>query len=246
MQIDYLDVTGREALRVIEVVRAAAVTTAVPACPDWDLAALCGHLGRVHRWATIAASTGKQPEGGFGPKPPDGVAAVDYLADGIEPLRAALGSLRPDSAGWTFVGTDDAGHFWPRRQAQETMVHRWDVESAVGSPTPFSADLASDGLDEAFRTMVPFRLAGRKGPLPTMPGDVHLHATDTDSEWVIEAPGSHFTITDTHRKCDVAIRGSASDLLLFVWRRLGPDHQGLDIVGDRDVAEAFYDLRLLG
>ena len=40
-----------------------------------------------------------------------------------------------------------------------------------------------------------------------------------------------------HAKGDCAIRGTANDILLALWRRI-PLSQ-LDVVGDRDVAERF-------
>lgn len=245
VETDYLDVIRAEANRLIAIARMGPLDARVPACPDWDLATLCGHVSRVHRWATVAAATGKQPEGGFGPKPPGGSAAIDYLAEGIEPLVAALAPLTTDQAGWTFTGTNRGGSFWPRRQAQETMVHRWDAESAVGTPTPFEPRLAADGLFEVFRVLTPFRVTSRTA-LPVFPGDIHLHATDVHSEWVIDAPGGSFSISDAHRKCAVAVRGTASDLLLFMWRRVGPDHPGIEIIGDEAAAFALHESRLLG
>ena len=45
------------------------------------------------------------------------------------------------------------------------------------------------------------------------------------------------TVTAQHAKGDAALRGTANDLLLALWRRVGPD--ALEVIGDRDVAERF-------
>ena len=52
------------------------------------------------------------------------------------------------------------------------------------------------------------------------------------------APGDGgWTVEREHRKGDAAIRGTASDLLLALWRRV--DRPALDVVGDEAVADRF-------
>jgi len=66
---------------------------------------------------------------------------------------------------------------------------------------------------------------------------VHLHCTDTDGEWLItrlDADGIEFR--REHAKGDVAVRGRADDLLLWLWRRAD---SGVEILGDASVAERF-------
>ena len=243
MEIDYLAAIRRETDALVAVARRAPAGAMVPACPEWDVAALCAHLNRIQRWATGVALTGQAPDGFPKVVSPD--VAIDALANDVGPLIDALSAINPTS-GWTFTGSNNGGEFWHRRQAQEVMVHRWDAESAVGAGTPFDPDLAADGLYEAFRVLAPFRLKVRKGDLPTLSGDLHLHATDADSEWVIDAPGGELTISNRHRKSAAALRGTASDLLLFMWRRIGPDNDRLSIVGDHTIVQEFYDWKLLG
>ena len=47
-------------------------------------------------------------------------------------------------------------------------------------------------------------------------------------------------VTREHAKGDVAVRGPASDLLLFLWHRIPADR--LDVVGDAALLERFFDL----
>jgi len=49
--------------------------------------------------------------------------------------------------------------------------------------------------------------------------------------------GDGFAIAREHAKGDCAIRGTANDILLTLWRRV-PVSQ-VDVVGDRDVADRF-------
>src|SRR5207302_736340 len=73
--------------------------------------------------------------------------------------------------------------FWYRRQAQETMIHRYDAERTFGQPAPFSTDMAVDGIDEALSTLLPTLFL--REPKDGLSGSVHLHATDTEGEWWI-------------------------------------------------------------
>jgi hypothetical protein len=63
---------------------------------------------------------------------------------------------------------------------------------------------------------------------------VHLHCTDADGEWIVHADGR---VERAHAKGDAAMRATASDLVLALYRRVPIDQ--LDVVGDRAVAEAF-------
>ena len=49
--------------------------------------------------------------------------------------------------------------------------------------------------------------------------------------------GDGFAVAREHAKGDCAIRGTASDILLALWRRVPLSE--LDVAGDRDVAERF-------
>ncbi|HEV2311062.1 MAG TPA: maleylpyruvate isomerase N-terminal domain-containing protein, partial [Acidimicrobiia bacterium] len=40
-----------EAAALVAAAERAGLDARVPSCPDWDVAALLAHIGRVHRWA---------------------------------------------------------------------------------------------------------------------------------------------------------------------------------------------------
>jgi len=65
-----------------------------------------------------------------------------------------------------------------------------------------------------------------------------LHTTDAPGEWLItEDDKGQLRIEQGHHKGGAALRASASDLLLMLYRRLGTDHG--EIIGDRGVVERF-------
>ena len=151
-------------------------------------------------------------------EPPDGAEIVPWFREGVANVCATLRDAGFDTPVWTFAGAHTSA-FWHRRMAQETSMHRWDGERAVGSPSPIATDLAADGIDELLDTFLPHvRPEAGNGA----PGRIHLSATDTDRRWDVAIGDSAATVTDT-----------ASDLLLFLWGRVAPEQ--LDTTGDVDV-----------
>jgi hypothetical protein len=117
--------------------------------------------------------------------------------------------------------------------AQETAVHRWDGEVASGQTTPVDRGLAIDGIDEFVDVFLPEVNPSRD----LGHGSIHLHSTDGEGEWLITVDGSEVQVSRGHAKGDVAVRGSASDLLLVLWRRLPP--ADVEVLGDGSVLDRF-------
>jgi uncharacterized protein (TIGR03083 family) len=113
--------------------------------------------------------------------------------------------------------------FWPRRMAIETALHRWDAQAARGDAAPVSTPLALDAIDELFEVILPWRGTVDVAPEGT---SVHLHATDVDGgagEWLVTFVSAGVAVEHAHAKGDLAVRGTASDLLLLLWNRIGPE-----------------------
>jgi uncharacterized protein (TIGR03083 family) len=196
----------------------------VPSCPDWDVEKLVGHLGRVHRWVTAMVRS-QSPERLDFPPRPERVDAP-WFEEGVTELTAALEEAGPDVAMWTFPGGGGTSRFWFRRQAEETAVHRWDAQLAVGAPEPIETELALAGIDELLDVF----FASRKAELG---GTVQFDATDSPhGQWLIAADGDGGVLVGHgHDRGDVALRATASDLLLWLWGRPVPEG-GLEVVGD--------------
>jgi len=199
----------------------------VPACPDWDVAALLVHLGRVHRWATAAIDLPVDADWPrFGARPADDDDLLTWLDAGLDSLLAAFAGADPARPCWGFAGPATVG-WWQRRQALETAVHRWDAEQATGTPTPLDGELAVGGIDE----WCELQAARWFTPEPDLTASVHLHATDGDGEWLLRATPDGFTWEHGHHKGDVAVRASRSDLYLLVWNRVAPG-PAVEVLGD--------------
>jgi uncharacterized protein (TIGR03083 family) len=210
----------------------------VPSCPDWDVRELVLHTARVHRWVTEIVRTRAQERPERFPARPDGDIA-DWFERGADTLIVTLEAVDPDEPLWNWSRGPQAASFWPRRMAQETAMHRWDGESAHGSATPIDSALAVDGINEMFDV---FLSSGRLADDATLSGSLHLHAIDADGEWLVRIDGGKLAVTHEHAKGDAAVRGSASDLLLFVWNRVPAS--SLEVFGDDDVVRRWSDIKI--
>jgi uncharacterized protein (TIGR03083 family) len=121
----YRRAVGREADALVGAAARAGLDARVPSCPDWDVAALLGHIGRVHRWAAGCITTNSLVSPADIDPPPEGGALAGYAREGAAALGAAL-ERSPDAPAWTFVPPPTVA-FWQRRQAHETAMHRVDA-----------------------------------------------------------------------------------------------------------------------
>jgi hypothetical protein len=116
--------------------------------------------------------------------------------------------------------------------AQECAIHRWDAATAFGQPYEVEPELACDSIPSFFEDAWPMLLDHLDRPAGTGQ-TLHLHRTDGEGEWLVTLDHRP-VVTVEHRKADVAVRGSASDLLLWLWGRIDPP----EIHGDRTVLES--------
>jgi uncharacterized protein (TIGR03083 family) len=207
----------------------------VPCCPDWTIGDLVWHLGEVHWfWAADIeqrASDPGQVEKARPARPPSYPGLITWGRSQLDHLLQVLESAADDVGIWTWA-LDEPRHnvgFVRRHQVQETAVHRWDIQSAASDaiPRPIDAEVASDSIDEFLAVTLPFAVNDKK-PLS---GSVHLHCTDVSGEWFIEPNGA---VDRAHAKGDVALRGTASDLLLALYNRIAID--ALDVTGEASLA----------
>jgi uncharacterized protein (TIGR03083 family) len=121
--------------------------------------------------------------------------------------------------------------FWARRRAHEAAVHLADAQLAAGRTVDLAPDLAADGVDEWLGLIAAG--TGLRGDGQSL----HFHATDAGlsgtGEWLVTRTPSGITVQRGHGKADVAVRGSAADLLLVLTRRLPPSAPGVEILGEQ-------------
>jgi uncharacterized protein (TIGR03083 family) len=237
----YLEAIARESAG-IAVALQSGPTLAVPSCPGWRVADLAVHLGVIQRWASEMVRSGTSERLGQREErfaiDPDDPALVQWFQDGTADLVEVLRSHPADAPAWSWTPDKSAG-FWIRRQAHEAAVHRWDAERALGSPAPIDSALAADGVDEWLYIFA----AGRSHATSARIGtdeSFHLHCTDEEGEWVVRFDGDAIEVKREHAKAAIAVRGPASDLLLFVWGRQSAEN--LEVLGDSTLLPRWNEL----
>lgn len=238
---DHCTALRREGHALAQAARTAGIDAPVPTCPEWNVADLLGHVGRLHRWITaILAAGGDDPTDHWSnAEPPPADTRLDWFDAGVDVIADALVRVDHETEAWSWTDDRTAG-FWARRQANETAVHRWDAQGATGTVEPIERALAIDGIDEFFG-LIPFwrGASAVQGAGET----IHLHATDGegngDGEWLMRLAAGEVIVTREHAKGDVAGRGTASDLLLFLYGRVDPS--GLEVFGDAALLDRWHE-----
>ncbi len=205
----------------------------VPPCPEWNLSELVWHTGAVHDfWGQIARGGLQDPhEARRVERPPD-TDLLEWFRRGVERLAEIIETTDPERAVWTWSAQKDVA-FIRRRMAQETAVHRWDAQAAVGAPQPIDPALAVDGIDELLHIFLPAEPESLRDGAES----IHLHTTDEPGEWLVSVSDGELSVLREHATGDAAVRAPASDLLLMLWRRIDPS--AVEVLGDRAALERF-------
>jgi uncharacterized protein (TIGR03083 family) len=245
-ELDLLAATatdGRDLLAAAE----ADWSRAIRHCPDWDAAELVGHVGAVLAWMAQIVTTGvrvSRSEREIAPT--DRAALPGWYSAHLDRTLDVLTSTDPETPAWTFSsrGEDRVG-WWRRRLAVELAIHRWDAQHAAGldlgpPPQPLDSDVAAAGLEEFLIEFLPGLLS--RDNIEGLTGSLHLHATDGPSEWWIDLDARADAVAVAgHTKADTAIRGTRSDLRLWLTNR--EPAGALEVLGRSDVAARWTQLR---
>ncbi|MFM2071560.1 MAG: hypothetical protein RLZZ623_1823 [Actinomycetota bacterium] len=230
---DFLDALSRDGLAFGAACDIAGLPAPVESCPGWSVADLLWHLSEVHHfWRTVVVERLEHWNEYTRPPRPADADLLAFYRSGLHATVEVLTDADPSTAIWTWSADKTVG-FVIRRMAQETAVHRWDAEKAAGHTIAIESLLASDGIDEF---LTHFIGDVREGADP-VGGSVHIHCTDVAGEWTLLPNETGFDVTREHAKGDCALRGTASDLLLALWRRT--PSSTLDLVGDPAMAQRF-------
>lgn len=237
--VTHSDLLEAELATFATTLRTADLDARVPTCPDWAVIDLVEHLGQIHRWAELLVRTTSPTRVG----PPsldddhpqdrtDPASCAEWIAVGGARLVTTLRAADPTVEMYAW-GRDQHVAFWSRRQLHETLVHRIDLELAIGSDWHVEPAAAVDCIDEFFDNLA---ASARFSPWVKElngTGSIHLHATDVEGEWMIQLRPDGFDVTHGHDKGDVAARGNARDLLGAILLRSSTEP--LEVFGDAEL-----------
>jgi uncharacterized protein (TIGR03083 family) len=213
-------------------------TTQIPSCPGWSAHDLAEHLGTVHRWAEHLVRV-QAPERiasdimDFSRGP----VSAAWVREGGAQLCATLRASDPNAPMWAW-GEDQHVKFWSRRQLHETMVHRMDLELAMGASPACAPEIAADAIDELLMNLpgsVYFspRVAQLRGDDQLL----RMSMIDQEMSWTVILRPNGFELVTTDEPPTAEFVGLATDLLLLLYRRATISATNVKILGDVELAE---------
>ena len=235
---EHCDVLEVEIDHFANTLEVAPLAARVPSCPDWSVEDLAQHVGKIHRWAEhlvrVRANSYVSSDAVVVDSSP---VNAEWVRDGGARLVATLRASDPDCAMWAW-GQDQHVRFWSRRQLHETLVHRMDLDLAVGLAPETDARIAIDGIDEF---LVNLKSAAGFSPKVTElhgSGEVlHLVTTDADADWSIKLLPDGFELTHETSSPTSSLRGPSTELVLVLYRRLPLTSTQVTSTGRQDLID---------
>lgn len=254
MNLDlHLDGIRLDSGRLASCIEGGDLDASVAGCPGWDLRKLGVHTGFIHRWATRAVQTGAPPQRGDVRTPrvdADSEELGAWIRLGAGVLVDVLANTPTDHDTWHPFPAEQKAHVWWRRQAMETMIHRWDAEMTVDGSSDLDTAVAVDGLAEYFEMLLPGTLTReqRSSPGSTLIVRCADAPTDRNSEWTMRGELGEYRMTagpgdgglETEAPGRATLEGRTDTLLLTLMGR--SDADGLTVGGDRSVVDEWLSL----
>jgi uncharacterized protein (TIGR03083 family) len=241
MVIDrYADHIERDADLILRAADWAGLDALVPTCPPWTVRSLLQHVTKVHHWVSAILHGADHRRFVFD-RPQDDDLVKVFLS-GVDRLSADLRSAPDTLDVWTFLppaeGSGSAGsaaaHFWARRQAHETAIHRVDAQLAADyGVSDFDVAFAADGLEELLVEFVNGRFTADG---IVTPFSVTFTPLDLNRAWTVLAdPAGLSSVAEARGDSDLIVFGNASELYRWAWNRA--DDQDVTLRGDLRVAD---------
>jgi uncharacterized protein (TIGR03083 family) len=208
----------------------------VPSCPGWTVRDAVLHTAEVyaHKVACMRLPGGPQQREDWSHPPADGHDPVQWFRERFSELVDELEARGPQAPSYTWFEPDQTVGFWFRRMAQETAVHRVDVESAFGAAMPVAEDLAVDGIDEVLHLFLAYQSPDVG---PDGPGRGTVAVRTGDHIWRSTLGPDDVALSRAPGPADAVVSGEPSELLLWLWGRR-PD-AAVSREGDRELLAGF-------
>jgi uncharacterized protein (TIGR03083 family) len=193
------------------------------------------HTGAVYSHKVACMRLGRRPDDDeWKQEPGEDEEPVTWFRTRLDELVTELEERGPDSPAYTWYDPQQTVGFWYRRMAQETAVHRVDVESAYDAISPVDDDLAVDGIDEVLDWFLTYQ-AEDVGP--DGPGRGTVAVRTGDHIWRTTLNADDIELSRQPGPSAAVVTGEPSELLLWLWGRR-PD-VAVRAEGDADLVSAF-------
>jgi uncharacterized protein (TIGR03083 family) len=206
---------------------------AVPPCPGWDVREALTHTGEVYSHKVACMRTGRRPQSSeWSHGPGEGEHLLKWFGTRAEELLAELAERGPGTPAYTWYEPQQNVGFWYRRMAQETVVHRVDVESAFDEVTPVDDALAVDGVDEVLDWFLSYQ-ADEVGP--DGPGRGTVAVRTREHLWRVTLAPDDVVLERERGPAQALVTGDPSELLLWLWGRR--PQAAVAVEGDRSAID---------
>lgn len=233
----HCDHLALEGARFAQLATTADTGLIVPGCPGWSVADLLAHVDFVQRrachWVRVRAT---QRISAREMDLPRGPVDAPRLEEGLEELLVTLRGSDPETPMWAW-GEDQHVRYWARRLLHETLVHRVDLEDALGIPPVIDPEVAIDAIDEFLGNVASSRDFSPNVANLVGQGDVLEFRVEGARSWSVRLDPQGFTFLSQRPSPDAILAGDATQMLLVLYgrRRLDPTAQRLS--GRRELLE---------
>jgi uncharacterized protein (TIGR03083 family) len=242
--LDYLSIVSDEASRIVDAYERDP-RAAVPWSDRWTVGTVARHVAGTHH--VVADIVRGRPNADFGlfndleTPAKDSPEFVDWFRSGTASLLGQLSSVPAEDKCWSWFASGGRVGWWARRMAFEAVIHRWDADAAEGQAFSIATDIAADGVDEYLDVFVATSRDAADAPAgPT----VVFECSDRADQWWLDlsGPGDRI-VSRAPSDASVRIRGTAQEILLFLWGRVPvSDADGVVVLGDVKVLERWSEL----
>ncbi|MGA7836121.1 MAG: maleylpyruvate isomerase family mycothiol-dependent enzyme [Acidimicrobiales bacterium] len=227
-----------EVNRFAEALSGAEWTATVPSCPDWTVRDLTQHLGTVHRWADQLVRARAATRIGRSHMNIDtGEVSAEWLRSGGRALSLTLRSADPDESMWAW-GADQHVRFWSRRQLHETMVHRIDLELAMGVTSVVDPAIAADAVDEFLANLKSDRdvtITARS--LHDQGERLKITTADGIRTWNVVLSPDRYDFVEELPFADAVVTAEPRELLMLLLRRRPRSACDATVAGDESLLD---------
>ncbi len=230
----YLDVMRRDAARMRDLAPRD-LDAEIATCPGWTVREALVHTGSVysHKVAKMRLPDGPQTPDDWNHGPTLDEDHGEWFQDRLDELIRELTTRGPDAPSSTWHDDHQTVGFWYRRMAQETAVHRVDIETGFDAVSAVDHDLAVDGIDEVLDW---FLVEWHEEIGPDAPGRGTVAVRTGDHIWRVTLVADTVELSRVPGASDAVISGEPSELLLWLWGRR-PD-SAVTIQGDDELVRA--------
>ncbi len=223
----YISAWRKQASKLVEAAGQADMSLAVPSCPEWNMSELVVHVASLYHFVAQQVNTAE-------PVTYEPIAVdddpVSLLQRHEETLSGVFDGIQLDDPAWNPYPQPKTVRTWLTRVQNDTAVHAWDAQRALGRPDAIDTVVAVDGVTELLGALLPVSWAtqDRDG----LSGVVRFAAEDVGKQWRLRIRGGLVALLDSDSVGDDVAQatGTASDLLLTLWGRIPYDD--LDVSGD--------------